>query len=95
MTVRKFYNACSQNKVKLFSSESDLRAIHLMLCLSNNSIVHTLNCLNTNQVEWESDENELIEESKLEDEPKVEGKKLTYQEEKEKLSAFNEEKKKK
>lgn len=62
---------CSNEYVRLFSSENEKRLIHLMLCLSNNSIVHTLNCLNTSDEEWKLDMFEYQEEERVEKEMDV------------------------
>ncbi|KAL4474822.1 hypothetical protein ABPG74_001518 [Tetrahymena malaccensis] len=48
-----------------FSSQSEARYLHLLLSLSNNSIVHILNCLNTSEEEWSFDYQEEQEEEKL------------------------------
>ncbi|KAL4512379.1 hypothetical protein ABPG72_005381 [Tetrahymena utriculariae] len=48
-----------------FSSPSEARYLHLLLSLSNNSIVHILNCLNTSEEEWSFDLKEEQEEEKL------------------------------
>lgn len=59
-----------------------------MLCLSHNSIVHTLNCLNTNQAEWNLDEQELIEEYDLKEKDSMNKQKLSYEEEKIKAKEY-------
>ncbi|KAL4462739.1 hypothetical protein ABPG72_014911 [Tetrahymena utriculariae] len=43
----------------------EAKYLHLLLSLSNNSIVHILNCLNTTEEEWSSDLKEEQEEDKL------------------------------
>ncbi|EAR86437.2 phage head-tail adaptor family protein, putative (macronuclear) [Tetrahymena thermophila SB210] len=48
-----------------FSSPSEARHLHLLFSLSNNSIVHILNCLNTSEEEWNFDFQEEQEEEKL------------------------------
>ncbi|EAR86318.2 phage head-tail adaptor family protein, putative (macronuclear) [Tetrahymena thermophila SB210] len=49
----------------LFSNPSEARHLHLLLSLSNNSIVHILNCLNTSKEEWNFDFEKEQEEVKI------------------------------